>query len=66
MEPVKRSREISRRMLPFGSLDSIEYHAGLSAHPPPRHFVALSAPVGSMSLDFQVVSLPYKSSSFAT
>ena len=29
-------------------------------------FVALSAPVGSMSLDFQVASLPYKSSSFAT
>ena len=53
-------------MLPFGTLDSIEYHADLSAHPPPRHFVALSAPVGSMSLDFQVVSLPYKSSSFAT
>lgn len=27
---------------------------------------ALFAPLGSMSLDFQVASLPYKSSSFAT
>ena len=52
--------------LPIGSPGSGECLFGLQRSTPLRHFVALSAPVGSMSLDFQVVSLPYKSSSFAT
>ena len=52
--------------LPIGSPGSGEYLFGLQRSTPLRHFVALFAPVGSMSLDFQVVSLPYKSSSFAT
>ena len=33
---------------------------------PPRHCVALSAPLGSVSLDSQVALLPYESSSLAT
>ena len=52
--------------LPIGSPGSGECLFGLQHSTPLRHFVALSAPVGSMSLDFQVVSHPYKSSSFAT
>ena len=52
--------------LPFGSQVSREYHFDLQPRTPPRHFVALSAPVGSMSLDSQVATLPYESSSFAT
>ena len=40
--------------------------SGLQPRTPLRHYVALFAPVGSMSLDFQVALLPYKSSSFAT
>jgi hypothetical protein len=52
--------------LPFGSQVSVEYQSGLQHRTPLRHFVALFAPLGSMSLDFQVASLPYKSSSFAT
>ena len=52
--------------LPFGSQVSVEYQSGLQRRTPLRHFVALFAPLGSMSLDFQVASLPYKSSSFAT
>gem|GEM_PF-4305161 len=52
--------------LPIGSPDSGECLFGLQRSTPLRHFVALFAPVGSMSLDFRVVSLPYKSSSFAT
>jgi hypothetical protein len=49
-----------------GDDDHIERHFSICPRTPPRHFAALSALVGSMSLDFQVVSLPYKSSSFAT
>ena len=52
--------------LPSGSQVSREYHFDLQPRTPPRHFVALSAPVGSMSLDSQVATLPYESSSFAT
>ena len=52
--------------LPSGSQVSREYHFDLQPRTPPRHFVALSAPVGSMSLDSQVAMLPYESSSFAT
>ena len=52
--------------LPIGSQESIEYLFDLQPRTPPRHFVALSAPVGSMSLDSQVAMLPYESSSFAT
>ena len=52
--------------LPTGSQFSVEYQLGLQRRTPLRHFVALFAPMGSMSLDFQVASLPYKSSSFAT
>ena len=33
---------------------------------PLRHYVALFAPLGNMSLDSQVATLPYESSSFAT
>ena len=49
-----------------GDDDHIERHFSICPRTPPRHFAALSALVGSMSLDFQVVSLPYKSGSFAT
>ena len=60
------SKYRSAGRLPIGSPGSGECLFGLQRSTPPRHFVALSAPVGSTSLDFQVVSLPYKSSSFAT
>ena len=52
--------------LPIGSQGSRECQSGLQRCTPLRHYVALFAPLGSMSLDFQVASLPYKSSSFAT
>ena len=52
--------------LPIGSQGSRECQSDLQRCTPLRHYVALFAPLGSMSLDFQVASLPYKSSSFAT
>ena len=45
--------------LPIGSQGSVECLFGLQRRTPLRHFVALFAPLGSMSLDFQVASLPY-------
>ena len=45
--------------LPIGSQGSVECLFGLQRLTPLRHFVALFAPLGSMSLDFQVASLPY-------
>ena len=43
-----------------------EYHLRLLPCSTPRHFVALSAPVGSVSLDSQSSSTPCESSSLAT
>ena len=52
--------------LPIGSQFSIECHFASQPRTPLRHFVALFAPVGSVSLDSQVASLSYESSSLAT
>jgi hypothetical protein len=60
------SKYKSAGSLPIGSQGGVEYQSGLQRRTPLRHFVALFAPLGSMSLDFQVASLPYKSSFFAT
>ena len=49
-----------------GSQVCVEHLFDLQRSTPLRHFVALFAPVGSMSLDSQVATLPYESSSFAT
>ena len=40
--------------------------SGACHRTPLRHYVALFAPLGNMSLDSQVATLPYESSSFAT
>ena len=52
--------------MPIGSQFSIECHFASQPRTPLCHFVALFAPVGSVSLDSQVASLSYESSSLAT
>ena len=60
---MKRKAALTAKRRPAWGGVSFE---ALAVQQPPRHFVALSAPVGSVSLDSQVAMLPYESSSLAT
>ena len=51
---------------PIGGLLYFEFLSDSYPPAPLRHFVALFAPLGSVSLDSQVALLPYESSSLAT
>ena len=61
---VSKYRSAGR--LPFGIQVYVECLFAWQRSTPLRHSVALFAPVGSMSLDSQIATLPYESSSFAT
>jgi hypothetical protein len=51
---------------PIGGLLYFEFLSDSYPPAPLRHFVALFAPLGSVSLDSLVALLPYESSSLAT
>ena len=51
---------------PIGGLPYFEFLSDSYPPAPLRHFVALFAPLGIVSLDSQVALLPYESSSLAT